>query len=84
MASVDGRFLSSAMFYDESRWRFRTPIEGRFIELKIVEPLDIFYFAREPQLDHDLHFHLPDFAAQRAAFPGVTHATSGNVICDVQ
>jgi hypothetical protein len=77
MASVDGRFLSSTMFYNEGRWRFWTPVEGRFIELKVVEPLEMFYFAREPQSEHDLYFHLLDFVARRAAFPSVIHAISG-------
>ncbi|WP_175772443.1 hypothetical protein [Paraburkholderia phenazinium] len=76
-AGLDGRFLSSTLFYDDNRWRFWTAAEGRLFELKIVEPLEMFYFAREPQSEHDLYFHLLDFVAQRASIPGVKHAISG-------
>ncbi|MFM0292242.1 hypothetical protein P0D68_03715 [Paraburkholderia sp. RL17-380-BIE-A] len=74
---LHGRFLSSTLFYDDNRWRLWTAADGRFFELKIVEPLEMFYFARDAQSEHDLYFHLLDFVAQRAAFPDVKHAITG-------
>jgi hypothetical protein len=77
MKSVDGRFLSSSTFFDEGRWRLWTPVDTGLIELKIVEPLEMLYFARSPASERDLHFHFLDFVAQRAAFPEVMHGFSG-------
>jgi hypothetical protein len=77
MKSVDGRFLSSSTFFDEGRWRLWTPVETGFIELKIIEPLEMLYFARSPASERDLYFHFLDFVAQRAAFPEVMHGFSG-------
>lgn len=75
--SVDGRFLGSSLFFDEGRWRLWTPVDAGFIELKIVEPLEMLYFARTPASKQDLYFHFLDFVAQRAAFPEVLHGFSG-------
>ncbi|MGF6571593.1 hypothetical protein ABH945_003714 [Paraburkholderia sp. GAS333] len=77
MSSVDGRFISSATFFAEGQWRMWVPAEDRFLELKIVEPVEMFYWSKAPQSNHDVYIQLLDFVAQQAALPGLEHAVTG-------
>lgn len=77
MSSVGGRFISSATFYADGQWRMWTPVEGKLFELKIVEPVEMFYWGSAPQSENDVYIQLLDFIAQRAALPELKHAVSG-------
>jgi hypothetical protein len=77
ISSLYGRFISSATFFADGQWRVWTPAEGKLFELKIVEPIEMFYWSSAPQSEKDVYIQLLDFIAQRAAFPELKHAVSG-------
>ncbi|MBI4809179.1 MAG: hypothetical protein HY799_09575 [Nitrosomonadales bacterium] len=67
ISNLNGRFISTLMFYDAGTWRMWMPAGDRLIEIK-ASPAESFYFATEPETPTDICFHFLDFIAQRASF----------------
>lgn len=68
LSNLQGRFISTLMFYDAGSWRTWLPAGDQLIEVK-AWPSEAFYFSAEAESPNDLFFHFLDFIAQRASFP---------------
>jgi hypothetical protein len=62
-----GRFISTLMFYDGSKWRMWVSAGDQLIEIQ-AWPAESFYFSVAPESPTDLCFHFLDFIAQQASF----------------
>jgi len=74
--NLQGRFISSLIFYDEGKWRTWMCAGDRVMEMK-AWPAETFYFSADPESPNDLWFHFLDFIAQRASYPCIRKPISG-------
>jgi len=75
-SALQGRFISTLTFYEET-WRLWLPLEeGKFVEISGF-PAEALYFAREPELKTDIYSSFLTFMAQRANFVGLEKPFSG-------
>lgn len=65
--NLQGRFISTLLFYDAGSWRMWISAGDQLVEIK-AWPAESFYFAVEPESPTDIYFHFLDFIAQRASF----------------
>lgn len=74
--NLDGRFLSSLMFYDKGKWRSWIVAGDQLHEMKMW-PAETYYFGSEPEAGTDINLHFLDFVSQRACIVDVRKAVNG-------
>ena len=68
LSNLQGRFISTMIFYDSGVWRMWISVGDQLVEIK-AWPAESFYFSVEPESPFDICFHFLDFISQRASFP---------------